>query len=166
MARWICRTTRTGAGWPRSLAACSAPEVRASCSGLHNAGLVGPFSSTNVRMFDLGGKAAVVTGAGSGIGAAIARLFAVRGARVAAIDVDAAAAERTVYEIRTAGGQAHAFGCDVGEAGEVRAAFERVKGTLQRVDILVNNAGIAHVGDLQHTFEEDLDRLYRVNVKG
>jgi len=114
-------------------------------------------------MFDLSGKTAVVTGAGSGIGEAIARLFARQGARVAVLDRDAVAAGAVASSI---GGGAHAVPCDVSSAPAVAAAFEDVDRLLGRVDILVNNAGIPHVGDLEHTTEADLDRVYSVNVKG
>jgi NAD(P)-dependent dehydrogenase (short-subunit alcohol dehydrogenase family) len=117
-------------------------------------------------MFDLGGRTAAVTGAGSGIGEAIAVLFARQGAWVAVLDIDEAAGRRTAEAIRAAGGRAEAFPCDVGDADRVAAVFAEMDRRLGRLDILVNNAGIAHVGDLLRTGEVDLDRLYRVNVKG
>ncbi|MCA1563050.1 MAG: glucose 1-dehydrogenase [Acidobacteria bacterium] len=116
-------------------------------------------------MFNLTSKVAIVTGAGSGIGAAIATRFARQGAHVVVIDRDEAGARSTVSAIETAGGKADALVCDVTAAGQVAAAFDRL-GAAGRVDILVNNAGIAHVGTIEHTSERDLDRLYEVNVKG
>ncbi len=116
-------------------------------------------------MFELTGKTAAITGAGSGIGAAIARVFASRGAHVHALDVDAGRAEQIVAEIRKAGGHAQASGCDVSDAGGVTSTFDALAAS-GRVDILVNNAGIAHVGTVENTSEADFDRVYRVNVKG
>ncbi|HUF06142.1 MAG TPA: SDR family oxidoreductase [Candidatus Binatia bacterium] len=64
------------------------------------------------------------------------------------------------------GGRAAAIRCDVSDPASVAAAFEQVDGEFGRVDVLVNNAGIAHVGSIQQTTPEDLDRLYAVNVRG
>jgi len=117
-------------------------------------------------LFNLTGKLAVVTGSGSGIGQAIATVFSRQGAHVVALDVDKAAADRTVQAIRAAGGKADGIACDVADATQVRERFTEIDRAWHRLDILVNNAGIAHVGNIEQTSEEDFDRLYRVNVKG
>jgi 2-keto-3-deoxy-L-fuconate dehydrogenase len=117
-------------------------------------------------VFELTNKVAVITGAGSGIGEAIATLFGKQGAHVAVLDLDEAAALKVVETIRGAGGKADAWACDVSSAARVRAVFDDVIARLSRVDILVNNAGIPGIGDILKTTEEDLDRVYRVNVKG
>jgi NAD(P)-dependent dehydrogenase (short-subunit alcohol dehydrogenase family) len=117
-------------------------------------------------MFDLHHKVAIVTGAGSGIGAAIARTFARQGAQVVALDLDQAAAQQTAEAIRRAGGQASAHACDVADAAAVDAVFARVTADHPRIDILVSNAGISHIGSIEQTSPEDFDRLFRVNVRG
>ncbi|PYQ12391.1 MAG: short-chain dehydrogenase [Acidobacteria bacterium] len=117
-------------------------------------------------MFRLDGKVAAVTGAGSGIGEAIARLFAGQGAVVQALDVDERAACATAERITREGGRADARHCDVGDAAGVQAVFAAIAGERGRLDILVNNAGIAHVGTIETTAEADFDRVFRVNVKG
>jgi 2-keto-3-deoxy-L-fuconate dehydrogenase len=109
-------------------------------------------------MFSLSGKTAVITGAGSGIGRAIAQSFAAQGARVHLLDLNEDDAAAAAAEI---GATAHA--CDVSSSESVKAALGAVPG---RIDILVNNAGIAHIGTAVTTSEADLDRLYNVNVKG
>lgn len=113
-------------------------------------------------MFSLHHKKAVITGAGSGIGQAIARLFAQQGAEVHVIDRDESAAQATVNAIRANGGSAEAHPCDVVQQAQVHAVFNRIGA----FHILVNNAGIAHVGKAHTTAEADFDRVMQVNVKG
>jgi 2-keto-3-deoxy-L-fuconate dehydrogenase len=115
--------------------------------------------------FRLDGKAAVITGAGSGIGRAIALKFAHRGAVVRIVDVDENQAEATACEIRKVGGTASVHRCDVIQQAEVVSAFQQIA-TQRRIDILVNNAGISHIGNVETTSEADFDRVMRVNVKG
>jgi len=116
-------------------------------------------------LFELTDKVAVVTGAGSGIGAAIAALFARQGARVVVLDVNESA-DATAATIAAAGGHATARRCNVAEPADVAAAFRDVAAQLGALHILVNNAGIAHVGTIEQTTAVDLDRLYAVNVRG
>jgi Dehydrogenases with different specificities (related to short-chain alcohol dehydrogenases) len=113
-------------------------------------------------MFSLAQKTALVTGAGSGIGQAIAQTFAATGAHVWVIDRDTAAGESTVAAIRAAGHRADFAALDVSIEADALALAERI----QNVDILVNNAGIGHVGNLLGTSAADLDRLHAVNVRG
>ncbi len=113
-------------------------------------------------MFDLSGKAALVTGAGSGIGRAIAQRFAQAGAKVHVGDINEEAANETVKLITDSGGRAESILLNVADEASVTNAATKI-GPL---DILVNNAGIGHVGTILQTEREDMDRLYRVNVLG
>jgi len=113
-------------------------------------------------MFRLDGKTALVTGAGSGIGEAIARCLAEQGAAVWVVDRDPPGGLATVAAIRAAGAKADFAAADVSDAEAVLALASR----LPPLDILVNNAGIGHVGNLRATNAGDLDRMYAVNVRG
>lgn len=112
------------------------------------------------------GRTALITGGGSGIGKSISKLFARRGAEVIILDTDESAADKSAQNIRDNNGSAKVYHCDVADYDAVSKTVAEVIADLQKIDILVNNAGIAHVGDLMHTAESDLDRLYQVNVKG
>lgn len=113
-------------------------------------------------MFSLKGKSAIITGGGSGIGKAISMLFAKQGANVHIIELNVEAAEQAVTEIKAAGGQADAYGCDVSKQEAVVNVFQKIGA----IDILVNNAGIAHIGKADTTSEEDFTKVFNVNVKG
>ena len=113
-------------------------------------------------MFSLKNKSAIITGGGSGIGKAIAMLFAQQGATVHIIETDSQAASATISEIKSAGGAAFSHTCDVSKQQQVIDAFNCVG----QIDILVNNAGIAHIGSAETTQEADFDRVMNVNVKG
>jgi NAD(P)-dependent dehydrogenase (short-subunit alcohol dehydrogenase family) len=113
-------------------------------------------------MFQLNNRIAAITGSGSGIGKAVALLFAKQGATVHLIDLNEEAIQVTADEIRQAGGEAELQVCDVTSQQHVRDTFNKMGG----VDILVNSAGLSHVGNVETTTEADFDRLYNVNVKG
>lgn len=115
--------------------------------------------------FRLDGKSAAITGGASGIGEAIARRFALRGASVYIVDRSQDRAKAVAKSICEAGGAALAVPCDVSIVAEARKAFQDVLAR-GRLDILVNCAGVAHVANLEKTTEEDFDRIFRVNVKG
>ena len=117
-------------------------------------------------MYSLDDQTAIITGSGSGIGAAIASLFAAQDARVAVLDIDADAAHDTVDQIEADDGTAAFFRCDVGDQSAVESTFDNVLDTFGSLDVLINNAAVAHVGNVEDTTEADIDRIYRVNVKG
>ncbi len=117
-------------------------------------------------MFQLTNKTAIITGAGSGIGRAIAGLFAKQGAHVFVFDLNENSGEHVVNEIRAEGGIAEKIIVDVVSQEQVKNAVEKVVALAGGVDILVNNAGVAHVGNADNTSEADFDRLVSINVKG
>jgi len=114
----------------------------------------------------LEGKVAVVTGAGSGIGRAIAHRFAQEGASVVIAEVNRDAGASAASEIRAEGGSALFVPTDVSRAADVEAMVRRTVAEFGRLDVLVNNAAIQILGRLADTSEEDWDRLQSVNLKG
>lgn len=113
-------------------------------------------------MFSLKNKTAVITGAASGIGKAVALVFSKQEATVHLLDMNADALAAAVEEIKRSGADAIAHQLDVTSQSAVKTVFEKIN----RVDILVNCAGISHIGKADTTSEEDFDRVYKVNVKG
>lgn len=113
-------------------------------------------------MFDLSEKTAVITGGGSGIGKAIALLFARQGSAVHILDLDGAAAAAVAAEITEFGQKAAAHQADVTDRKQIQEIFQHVG----HPDILINNAGIAHIGTVETTSEEEFEKLFNVNVKG
>ncbi|MBC7913246.1 MAG: SDR family oxidoreductase [Pyrinomonadaceae bacterium] len=113
-------------------------------------------------MFSLSNKHTVITGGGSGIGKAIAVLFARQGAIVHIIELNSENAQQALEEIKQQGAEAFAYSADVSNQEQILSTFKQI----DIVDILVNNAGIAHIGNVEGTAETDFDRVYNVNVKG
>ncbi|HEX6972340.1 MAG TPA: glucose 1-dehydrogenase [Limnochordia bacterium] len=116
--------------------------------------------------FRLENKVALITGAGSGIGAETARLFAREGAAVAVADLNREAAQQTVEAIRAAGGRAEATSGDVSEAADAARMVADAIAAFGRIDILFNNAGISCVGALHETPIDVWDRVMAVHVRG
>ena len=117
-------------------------------------------------MFSLSNKITLVTGAGSGIGAAIAEVFAKAGAYVWVTDVNEEGGKATLKKITDAGGKGEFLRVDVAKEADCVRAAEKIHASHGRLDVLVNNAGIGCVGTLLQTSGEDMDRLYAVNVRG
>ena len=115
--------------------------------------------------FSLENKGVVITGGGSGIGKAIAKTFAEQGADVHILDFNMETASDTANEIKTQGLKASAHHCNVADYKQVSELVNQITKVVF-VDILINNAGIAHVGNIEACSEEDLDRLYEINIKG
>lgn len=117
-------------------------------------------------MFTLHQKTAVITGGGSGIGKAIAELFAQQDASVFILELNAETARQTLNGILAKGKKAVAMSCNVSDQHQVKELLGQIISQTGRVDILVNSAGIAHIGRLENTAEADMDRIFNVNVKG
>jgi len=114
----------------------------------------------------LANKVAIVTGAGSGFGAAIAARFALEGAHIVAADIDQAAGRSVAEQIEAKGGQAAHIRADVTDAADTKAMIAAALDRFGRLDILVNNAGYSHRNQpMTEVSEEDFDRTYAVNVK-
>ena len=117
-------------------------------------------------LFNLTGKTAIITGGGSGIGRAIAELFATHQADVFILELNKATADATAISIKNSGGKAHSITGNVSDQQAMSEIFSSVVEKNNKLDILVNCAGIAHVGNLENTTEADIDKIYNVNIKG
>jgi NAD(P)-dependent dehydrogenase (short-subunit alcohol dehydrogenase family) len=113
-------------------------------------------------MFNLVNKTVVITGGGSGIGKAIALLFARQGATVHIIELNQIAGDETTKLIKANDGKAFSHVCNVSIQQEVKDVFAAIG----NFSILINCAGIAHIGNADNTSEVDFEKVYNVNVKG
>ena len=111
------------------------------------------------------GKTIVITGGGSGIGWAISQGFAHAGGKVFMLEIDEASAKKKIVEAGLSS-QITSLKCDVSNQKNVAECVKAIIGESERIDVLVNNAGVAHIGTAVTTSEEDMDRIYRVNIKG
>ena len=119
-----------------------------------------------MKQRSLDGKAAIVTGAGSGIGRAIATLFAEEGARVAVVDVSESDGKETVELLRKRGGDAIFIQGDISNSAIVKRIVETTVKKYERVDILCNNAGVESMGSILEITEENWDKVMSINLKG
>jgi NAD(P)-dependent dehydrogenase (short-subunit alcohol dehydrogenase family) len=115
---------------------------------------------------DLSGKIAVITGAGRGLGKAIADVLAGRGAHVVVNDLTLELAEEAAASARARGESASAIAFDVADPNQVEIAFRRIRGDHGRVDILINNAGIGDFVSFPEITPEKWDRMLNIHLKG
>ena len=111
-------------------------------------------------------KIALVTGAGAGIGRAIAETFAREGANVVVADRDGEAARETAETIVKSNGAAQAETVDVTDTEQVKALMQRLAATFGRLDVLVNNAGVGERSDFRHIDDAAWDKVWKTNVDG
>jgi NAD(P)-dependent dehydrogenase (short-subunit alcohol dehydrogenase family) len=111
-------------------------------------------------------KIALVTGAGAGIGRAIAETFAREGANVVVADRDGEAARETAETIVKSNGAAQAETVDVTDTEQVKALMQRLAATFGRLDVLVNNAGVGERSDFRHIDDDAWDKVWKTNVDG
>jgi NAD(P)-dependent dehydrogenase (short-subunit alcohol dehydrogenase family) len=122
---------------------------------------------TSVNLFDLSGKIALVTGASRGIGESVAKTLAASGAYVIVSSRKAEACEAVVSAIRTAGGQAEARACHIGEMAQIGKIFADIEASHGRLDILVNNAATnPHFGPIVDTDVGAFQKTVDVNIRG
>ena len=117
------------------------------------------------NMIDLTGKIAVVTGGGKGIGESVSQILAKQGAIVHILEIDKKAGQKVVDGINATSEKAFFHYCDLTDHKKVGSIFQGIFDQSGHIDILVNNAGIAHIGNVEFTTPEDMDRLYNVNIK-
>jgi NAD(P)-dependent dehydrogenase (short-subunit alcohol dehydrogenase family) len=113
--------------------------------------------------FRLDGKAALVTGGAAGIGAAIAGAYAAKGARIAVVDLNEAAATKTASGLPT---ESRGFHCDVADPDSVRGTVDAVLDVFGRVDILVNSAGVVQLAPAEELSVKVWNATIDVNLKG
>ncbi|MGP4017123.1 2,3-dihydro-2,3-dihydroxybenzoate dehydrogenase [Saccharopolyspora sp. 5N708] len=114
----------------------------------------------------IGGKVAIVTGAGQGIGAAVTTAFAELGATVAAVDRNGEQVETVAAALTDKGYQVHAYRCDVADGAAVTDVVERVAVALGPIEVLANVAGVLQVGTVQELTDEDWHHTFAVNTTG
>jgi NAD(P)-dependent dehydrogenase (short-subunit alcohol dehydrogenase family) len=119
-----------------------------------------------LKLFQLYGRTAIVTGAGRGLGQAMAGALAKAGAAVAVFDVNAADAQATAAVIQSAGGQALAARIDITDRQQVQEGLQQVLAAFGRIDILVNNAGVTSRSPFEDLEEQDWERVVHVNLGG
>ena len=117
------------------------------------------------ELFNLKDRVAIVTGGSKGIGEAICRSFANLGARVHLIDIDEENGLKVRDSINSKEGQCQFHYCDLTKHSDIGDLFQSIYETDGTLDILVNNAGIGFIGNVENTSEEDMLRLFNVNVK-
>ncbi|MDC0635255.1 SDR family oxidoreductase [Flavobacteriaceae bacterium] len=116
-------------------------------------------------MINLTNKVAIVTGGGKGIGESISRVLAKQGASVHILDIDKENGTHVAESIKTSGKKALFHYCDLTNHDIIGDIFKNIYKQSESLDILINNAGIAHIGNVETTTPNDMDRLYNVNIK-